>query len=176
MATESHVMICRSEPSRASDDIFAVVFAMPNTYSQLLFHIVFSTKNRQRTLPDGQRELLYRYIWGIHKNLNCHLYRIGGIDDHVHLLTATPTTLALADYVKEVKTGSSRWLKGQEEFRRFDGWQDGYGAFTVMFSGKDAIIEYIKRQAEHHCTESLPDEYRRLLRENGVLFDEQYLA
>jgi REP element-mobilizing transposase RayT len=80
---------------------------MPNTYTQLMFHVVFSTKNRQRTLPDGQRELLYRYIRGIHKNLNCHMYRIGGIDDHVHILTAIPTTLSLADYVKEVKTGSS---------------------------------------------------------------------
>ena len=149
---------------------------MPNTYTQLLFHVVFSTKNRQRTLPDGHRELLYRYIWGIHKNLSCHLYRIGGIDDHVHILTATPTTLSLADYVKEVKTGSSRWLKEQSEFRRFEGWQDGYGAFTVTFAVKDSLIEYIKGQAEHHRTESLLDEYRRLLRENGVPYDERYLA
>ncbi len=119
---------------------------------------------------------LYHYIWGIHKNLNCHLYRIGGIDDHVHILTATPTTLSLADYVKEVKTGSSRWLKGQAEFRRFEGWQDGYGAFTVTFSLKDSLIEYIKGQAEHHRTESLLDEYRRLLPENGVPYDERYLA
>ena len=149
---------------------------MPNTYTQLLFHVVFSTKHRQRTLPNGQRELLYRYIWGIQNNLNCHLYRIGGIDDHVHILTATPTTLSLADYVKEVKTGSSRWLKGQTEFRRFEGWQDGYGAFTATFSGKDSLIEYIKDQAEHHRTESLLDEYRRLLLENGVPYDERYLA
>ncbi len=149
---------------------------MPNTYTQLLFHIVFSTKNRQRTLPDDHRDFLYRYIWGIHKNMNCHLYRIGGIDDHVHILTATPTTVSLADYVKEVKTGSSRWLKEQAEFPRFEGWQDGYGAFTVTFSGKDALIEYIKGQAEHHRTESLLDEYRRLLRENGVPYDERYLA
>ena len=149
---------------------------MPNTYTQLLFHVVFSTKNRERTLPDGHREFLYRYVWGIHKNLNCHMYRIGGVDDHVHILTATPTTLSLADYVKEVKTGSSRWLKEQAGFRRFEGWQDGYGAFTATFSGKDSLIEYIKGQAEHHRTESLLDEYRRLLRENGVPYDERYLA
>jgi hypothetical protein len=55
--------------------------AMPNTYTQLLFHVVFSTKNRRRTLPDGHREILYRYIWGIHRNLRCHLYRIGGVED-----------------------------------------------------------------------------------------------
>jgi putative transposase len=149
---------------------------MANTYTQLMYHVVFSTKNRQRTLSDVHRELLYRYIWGIHKNLKCHLYRIGGIDDHVHILSAIPTTWSLADYVKEVKTGSSHWLKEQAEFRRFEGWQDGYGAFTVTYSGKDSLIEYIKGQPEHHRTESLLDEYRRLLRENGVPYDERYLT
>ena len=149
---------------------------MPNTYTQLLYHVVFSTKNRQRTLTDGHREHLYRYIWGIHNNLTCHLYRIGGIDDHIHILTAMPTTLSLSDFVKEVKTGSSRWLKEQAESTRFEGWQDGYGTFTVTFAGKDALIEYIKGQAEHHRTESLLDEYRRLLCENGISFDERYLA
>jgi putative transposase len=78
--------------------------------------------------------------------------------------------------VKEVKIGSSCRLKQQAEFRRFEGWQDGYGAFTVSFSGKDSLIEYIKGQAEHHRAESLLDEYRRLLRENGISYDERYLA
>ena len=96
---------------------------MPNTYTQLLYHVVFSTKNRER-----------------------------------------------------VKTGSSRWLKDQAEFRRFDSWQDGYGAFTASFREKDLLFEYIKDQAAHHRTESLLDEYRRLLRKNGVQFDERYLA
>src|SRR5208283_3530273 len=141
--------------SRVSGDTLLRGFAMSNTYAQLLYHVIFSTKNRQRTLPDGHRELLYRYIWGINTNCNCHLFRIGGIDDHVHILTAIPTTLSLADYVKEVKTGSSRWLKDQTEFRRFEGWQDGYGAFTASFREKDSLVEYIKDQAEHHRAGSL---------------------
>ena len=103
-----------------------------------------------------------------------------GLDGYLqHYLgrpTAIPTTLSLADYVKEVKTGSSRWLKDQTEFRCFEGWQDGYGAFTASFREKDSLVEYIKDQAEHHRAESLLDEYRRLLRENGVLHDERYLA
>jgi hypothetical protein len=86
-----------------------------------------------------------------------------------------PTTLSLADYMKEVKTASSRWLKEQAEFPRFEGWQDGFGAFTVTYSAKDTLIDYIKGQIEHHRTESLLDEFRRLLRENGVEFDERYL-
>jgi REP element-mobilizing transposase RayT len=149
---------------------------MPNTYTQLLYHIVFSTKNRQRTLPDAHREELYRYIWGIHNYMRCHLFRIGGMDDHVHIFSSLPTTISLADYVKEIKTGSSRWLKDRKEFPRFEGWQDGYGAFTVSFCHKDALIDYIKGQAEHHRTESLLDEYRRLLTESGISFDERYLT
>ena len=67
---------------------------MPNTYTQLMVHVVFSTKNRERTLPDAHRDDLYRYFWGIHNNLGCHLYRIGGMDDHIHILTGMPTTLS----------------------------------------------------------------------------------
>ena len=149
---------------------------MPNTYTQLLFHIAYSTKNRERTLTDGHRESLYKYIWGIHQNLDCQLYRIGGTDDHVHILTAMPTTLALAKYVQEIKASSSHWLKGQTAFPRYESWQDGYGAFTVSFGERDGLIEYIKRQDEHHRRESFLDEYRRLLTRHGIAFDERYLA
>jgi putative transposase len=149
---------------------------MPNTYTQLMFHVVFSTKDRERTLSDGDREKLYKYIWGIHAGLKCHLYRIGGVDDHVHILAGIPTTLAIAKYVQEIKAGSSHWLKNQFDFPRFESWQDGYAAFTVSYREKDGLIEYIKRQEEHHRSESLPDEYRRLLTEHGITFDERYLV
>ena len=149
---------------------------MPNTYTQLVYHVVFSTKNRERTLPDAHRNDLYRYFWGVHKNLNCHLYRIGGIDDHVHILTGMPTTLSMADYIGTIKTATSRWLKTQAAFPRFEGWQDGYGGFTESFRDKDALIEYIKGQMEHHRRETFIDEYRRLLAEHGIEFDERYLA
>ncbi len=162
-------------PSRVAATL-ELTIDMPNTYTQLLFHIVFSTKNRERTLADGHRESLYKYTWGIHQNLNCHLYRIGGTDDHIHILTAIPTTLSIAKYVQEIKAGSSHWLKGQPAFPRFEGWQDGYGAFTVSFGERDGLIEYIKGQAEHHRLESFLDEYRRLLTRHGIAFDERYLA
>ena len=149
---------------------------MPNTYTQLLFHVVFSTKNRERTLTDGQRDALYKYIWGIHNNVNCHLDRIGGVDDHVHILTGLPTTLAIAKYVQEIKAGSSRWLKSQANFPRFESWQDGYAAFTVSYRDKDRVIDYIKGQVDHHRQETFLDEYRRMLTENGIVFDERYLA
>jgi REP element-mobilizing transposase RayT len=97
---------------------------MPNTYTQLMFHVVFSTKDRERTLTDGHRDALYMYILGIHNNLSCHLYRIGGVNDHVHILTGLPTTLSLAKYIQEIKAGSSHWLKSQAEFPRFESWQE----------------------------------------------------
>jgi REP element-mobilizing transposase RayT len=149
---------------------------MANTYTQLLFHIVFSTKNRERTLTDAHRESLYKYIWGIDQKLNCHLYRIGGTDDHVHILTAIPTTLSIAKYVQEIKAGSSHWVKSQAAFPRFESWQDGYAAFTVSFGERDALIEYIKGLAEHHRRESFLDEYGRLLIRHGIAFDERYLV
>lgn len=92
---------------------------MANTYTQLLYHIVFSTKNRVMALTAPRRKELYQYIWGIHKNHQCHLYRIGGIEDHIHLLTHMPTTLCIADFVREVKTGSSKMDQGTIRVSRF---------------------------------------------------------
>ncbi len=149
---------------------------MANTYTQLLYHIVFSTKNRVMALDPSRRQELYQYIWGIHKNHHCHLYRIGGVEDYVHLLTHMPTTLCIADFVREIKTGSSKWIKEQAIFPDFNGWQDGYGAFTESYRNKDELIEYIKRQEEYHRQESYIEEYRRLLREAGIVFDERYLS
>lgn len=149
---------------------------MANTYTQLLYHIVYSTKNRQPVLDANHRPGLFKYLWGIHKNLDCNLYRIGGVDDHIHILTHMPTTLCIADYVREIKTGSARWIKEQTLFPLFTGWQDGYGAFTASFREKDDLIEYIKGQEEHHRRESYIEEYRRLLREAGIVFDEKYLV
>ncbi len=148
---------------------------MPNSYTQILYHIVFSTKNRERVLVADHREKLFRYFWGIHKNLNCHLYRIGGVEDHVHILTALHPTVSLADYMKEIKTGSSKWVKAEGVFPGFVGWQDGSGAFTLSVSEKQAVSDYIADQVEHHRTVSFMEEYRQLLERAGVKYDEHYL-
>jgi REP element-mobilizing transposase RayT len=83
---------------------------MANTYTQLVYHLVFSTRNRMPVLIESGREELFRYFWGIHKSLKCHLYRIGGVEDHVHILTSLPTTLSVAEYLQEIKTGTSAWI------------------------------------------------------------------
>jgi REP element-mobilizing transposase RayT len=144
---------------------------MANTYTQLMYHIIFSTKNRIPALNADHRSELFKYIWGIHKN-----HRSGGVEDHIHILTHMPTTLCVADYVRELKTGASKWIKEQSIFPYFEGWQDGYGAFTESFRHRDVLIDYIKGQEKHHRQESYLDEYRRLLHEAGIIFEEKYLT
>src|SRR5579863_9072525 len=114
-----------------------------STYTQIYYHIVFSTKERIPALTADRREDLFRYTWGILKNKECHLYRIGGVEDHIHILTSVHPTICLADLVKEIKTSTNKWIKENAVFPKFTHWQDGYSAFTVSHGGKDTVIEYI---------------------------------
>jgi REP element-mobilizing transposase RayT len=147
-----------------------------STYTQILYHIVFSTKDRQPVLNSEVREPLFRYVWGIIKNKNCHLYRIGGSDEHVHILTSLHPSLALADFIKDIKVSSTKWAKENKLLPDLTHWQDGYGAFTHSIRDKDRLIEYIKAQTEHHKKVSFLDELRELLVEARIDFDERYLA
>lgn len=146
-----------------------------STYTQLLYQIVFSTKYRNPSLTKPNRDELYKYIWGVLKNKNCHLYRIGGIDDHLHIVTHIHPSVALADLVKDIKLASSDYIKTNQLFPNFDGWQVGYGGFTYSIKEKDRLIEYVKNQERHHETKSYRDELIELLKEHGVEFDEKYL-
>ena len=146
-----------------------------STYRQIFYQLVFGTKNRKPTISKTHDEELYKYISGIIKNQNCKLYRINGIEDHIHIMSDLHPSLCLSDYVKEIKVASSLWMKEHGKFPNFEGWQDGYGAFTYSVREKDMIINYIKNQKEHHRSENFYDEYKRLLVENGIEFDEKYL-
>ena len=146
-----------------------------STYTQICYRIVFSTKDRQPTPKANRREDLFRYIWGILKNRESHLYRINGTDDHLHILTSLHPSVSLADLVKDVKTGSSLWIKREGIFRMFAHWQEGYAAFTHSREEIDGLIEYIKGQEEHHRRTSFVEEYRKLLEEAGIEFDERYM-
>jgi putative transposase len=148
---------------------------MANTYTQIYYHIVFSTKNRVRAISPGRREELFRYLWGIHRHLKCHLYRIGGVEDHVHILTSIHPTVALSKYIEEVKTGSSRWIRDERIFTDWPGWQDGYAALTLADKDKDGVIEYIKNQEDHHRRVTFMEEYRKLLEDAGIRYDPKYL-
>lgn len=150
------------------------VLAMASTYTNLAYHIVFSTKYRKPTLTAAIRDANYRYITGIIAHKQGQLLEIGGVEDHVHLLTTCSPQFALADLVRDIKANSSKWL--HEENRQADfAWQTGYAAFTVSRSQLDTVREYIRGQAEHHKRHSFEDEFRTILLRHGIVFDEKYL-
>ena len=145
------------------------------TYRQIFYQIVFGTKYRKPTIAKEYDEELYKYISGIIKKKSCKLYRINGIEDHIHIISDLHPSVCLSDYVKDIKVASSLWMKESGKFPEFEGWQDGYGAFTYSIREKDMIINYIKNQKEHHRSEIFYDEFKRLLIENNIEFDEKYL-
>ena len=145
------------------------------TYTQILYHIVFATRRRTPSLLLPQRQDLYGYLAGILNRRHCHPYRIGGEVDHIHILTSVHPTVPLSMLIKTLKDAGRVWIRANKYFPHFIGWQDGYGAFTHSKKEKDRLIEYIKGQIEHHRGDDYLDEYRRLLKEAGIEFDEKYL-
>ncbi|MCE5331467.1 MAG: IS200/IS605 family transposase [Bacteroidales bacterium] len=146
-----------------------------STYTQSLYQIVFSTKDREKTLIKDNREDLFRYIWGVLKNKDCHLYRIGGVEDHIHIVTHIHPSIAVSSLVKDIKLASSDYIKTQNLFPDFKAWQVGYASFTYSFSDKDKLIEYVKNQETHHHKKTFREELIELLNEHQVEFDEKYL-
>lgn len=145
------------------------------TYTQIIYQIVFSTKYREPTLLAKDRKELFKYIWGICKNKKCHLYRINGVEDHIHIATHIHPTIPLSSLVKDIKLASSSYIKKNNLFKNFKGWQDGYGAFTYSIEEKNNLIEYIKNQEAHHKVKNFKEEYISLLKEHGIDFEEKYL-
>ena len=146
-----------------------------STYTQILYQIVFSTKNREQTMVAEGRTELYKYIHGLLTNKNCHLYRINGVEDHLHILTHIHPSVSLAALIKDIKLSTTTLIKEKNIFPLFSGWQDGYGAFTYSIDRKDILINYIKNQEEHHRLKTFREEYIELLKEHGVEYDEKYL-
>ncbi len=148
---------------------------MPQSLARLHTHLVFSTKNRERFLTDPVRDPLHRYMATVLKNLGCAPVLINSVEDHIHLLFDLARTVTIAKAVEEVKKSSSKWIKTQgPQFGGF-AWQAGYGAFAVSLSNVDPVRHYIATQQEHHRKRSFQDEFREMLRLNGVEFDERYV-
>jgi Transposase and inactivated derivatives len=146
-----------------------------STYTQIIYHIIFRTKYHPEVLHKTDRPRLFQYITGILQNKNCHLYQINGIENHIHILFHLHPTIALSDIVKDIKLASSKFIKENNLFTDFIGWQNGYGAFTYSISAKQTLIAYIQNQEEHHKVKSFREEFIQLLKDNGIDFDEKYL-
>ena len=145
-----------------------------STYHKIFYQIVFATKNRQPTINPEYENELYKYIFGVINNKKCKLFRINGMADHIHIFCDLHPSVSLSSYVKDIKIASNLWMKESGKFPDFQSWQEGYGAFTYSIKEKDIIIEYIKNQKEHHKIESFYDEFKRMIIENEIEFDERY--
>jgi REP element-mobilizing transposase RayT len=121
------------------------------------------------------REELHRYLGGILANHDCQPLIVGGVADHVHLLSTLSRTRTAAEVVKEVKRGSSLWLKTRSPDLHEFAWQNGYGIFSIGASQVETVQRYIAGQEEHHRRVSFQDEFRQLLRRYGIEFDERYV-
>ncbi len=147
-----------------------------STFTQILYQIVYGGKNYSSFLNEENEQMLYAYKAGILKNKNCFPYIVGGNKNHVHLIISLHPTIALADLVKDLKTYSNKFMKEQNShFKNFSDWQVGYGAFTYDISHKESLIEYVKRQHNHHSKVSFKEELINLLEEFGIDYDERYL-
>ena len=146
------------------------------SYTNLLYHIIFRTKASDRSIPFAKANMLYNYIWGIVRNKNSKLYRIGGMPDHIHMLVELPSSISVSEFVRVVKVESSKFLSDNyKDFPLFKGWAKEYCALTYSFRDMDVICNYIRNQQQHHLGESLYNELQRLLAENAIEYKSEYL-
>ena len=147
---------------------------MPQSFSSLDCHIVFSTKHRQPQIKPAVQPRLFEYIGGILRNHSSRLIAAGGMPDHVHLLASLGRTLAVADAVRLIKSNSSGWIHDELALADFR-WQDGYGAFAVSYSNIDQVKSYLANQEQHHRRVSFQEEFLEFLRRHDVPWDERYV-
>ncbi len=152
-----------------------MISAMPQSLSKVILHIIFSTKNRQPFLDSDVQPRMHAYLATICRDLGAELVHVGGIADHVHIVTTLPRTLSQAQLVEQIKKTSSKWIKELDARYRTFFWQRGYGAFSVSPSQLEAVLQYVEAQQTHHRTRTFQEEYRDLLRRHGVDFDERYV-
>jgi putative transposase len=147
---------------------------MGSTFLGLHYHIVFSTKERRPFIRAEWRPRLHEYVGGTIRGLEGVPEAIGGVEDHIHILAGLRATHCLADFMRELKKAASIWVAEQHE-ERFR-WQDGYAAFTVSATHREAVRTYIANQEEHHKKIGFVDELKQLLEKNGVVYDPKYLV
>ncbi len=148
---------------------------MPGTYSQLLLHVVTSTKGRAPWIGADVAERLYPYICGIVRAEKGVIYGIGGVEDHVHMYLRWRPDGSVSDLMRTVKSRSSKWVHGTYPQLAAFGWQEGYSVFSVSKSQEEAVKNYIARQVEHHKREDFKSELLRLLRAHEIEFEERFV-
>ena len=147
-----------------------------STYTQILYQIVFGSKDYTPFITKENENMLFAYIAGILKNKSCHSYIVGGAGNHIHIITHLHPTMALSLAIKDIKMASHKMiLENSKLFPHFTGWQVGYGGFTYHISSKGKLIRYVENQREHHKIYSFREELTHLLKEHSVDYIDDYL-
>ena len=152
-----------------------VITVMAQSLSNILLHLVFSTKNREPFIDESIERDLFKYVATVSRTLHCPMHGIGAVDDHIHIACSLARTVAVSQLVQEIKQDSSQWMKRQGPSYVDFAWQNGYGAFSIGQSQLGDLQRYIANQRAHHHRESFQDEFRRLLDRYGIAYDERYL-
>ncbi len=148
---------------------------MPHSFTHILVHYIFSTKDRKQYLTEDIRPRIFDYMGGIARNNDIQPQIINGLEDHVHMLVLLPTTLSIAKAIQLIKGGSSRWIHEEFPDLRHFAWQIGYGAFSVSLSNKENVVNYIKHQKEHHKKKTFKEEFIEFLKKHNIDYDERYI-
>lgn len=148
---------------------------MPQSYTNLIAHIVFSTRDRLPMISATLQPRLYEYLGGFVRGEKGKLYEVGGMPDHVHLLVRLHPDTSVSTYLRDMKGHSSGWIHRTFPDLSDFWWQGGYAAFSVSQSQVESVAKYIRNQAEHHKKRDSRAEFRVLLRAHGITFDEKYL-
>src|SRR5262249_9990643 len=148
---------------------------MPQSLAKVYLHVVFSTRNRAPLLADEWRDELFRVMGGAANNLGCQSLVVGGVADHVHMLIQLGRTITIADAVGKIKSTTSAWINQTRGLASPFHGQAGYAAFSVSQSNLEAVREYIRKQPEHHASQSFQDELLEWLRRYEIEWDERYV-
>ena len=140
---------------------------MSHTYCSVLFHLVFSTKERRPIIPLDLKDRLWPYMAGLARTNRFKALAVGGMQDHAHVLLSLPATMPVAKAIQLIKGGSSKWINDHLERRSF-AWQDGYAAFSIGISQVEKTVRYINNQEKHHRRMSSHEELIRMLARHGI--------
>ena len=146
-----------------------------STYTNLLFHVIYSTKYRKPTVRPDWQDDLYGYIGGIVRDQKGTLLKIDGVEDHVHWLAKLSPTIAISDVLRTIKANSSKWINERPDVTQKFEWQSGYAAFSVSESQMTAVAHYIANQAEHHRKKTFEEEFLAILSKHNIEFDTRYV-
>ena len=144
-------------------------------HTQILYQLVFATKNRLKVLGASNRSELYKYMQAVMDRRKCYCFAIGGVEEHVHLVFTLHPSVALADLVKDLKVSTSLYIKKQNLFPSFTSWAVKYGAFTYDIEAKDNLVRYVLNQVEHHKSTTFEEEYLEFMKEFNVEYDERFV-